>query len=131
MPESDMSTGTWIVLGIVVVIIAVVTLAFSLRLVFKLVRIKRELHNLGASGKWVFWGAMAYLVFPIDILPDPIYLDDVAVLGGALMFLTRLLKKQESLRGALPHAQKIAQRAAVRRKTPTAAPVSGKGGAPK
>ena len=126
-----MSSGIWILLGVVVVIIAVITLAFSLRLVFKLVRIKRELHNLGASGKWVFWGAMAYLVFPIDILPDPIYLDDMAVLGGALLFLTRLLKKQETLRGALPHAQKIAQRAAVRKAQGRKTPVNGGGRLPK
>ncbi len=111
-----MSRGTWIVLGVVVVIVAVVTLIAALRVVFRLVAVKRSLGELGASGKFAFWGALAYLVFPIDILPDPIYLDDWAVLGGALFFLTRLLRKQESLRGALPHARRVAEHMSARQR---------------
>jgi len=63
----------------------------------------------------VFWGALAYLVFPIDILPDPIYIDDIGVLAGALFFLTRLLRNQEKLRDGLPHAQRLVRQAALRR----------------
>ena len=111
-----MSRDTWIVIGIVVAVVAVITLIFALRLVFKLVSVKRALNEAGASGKWVFWGAVAYLIFPIDILPDPIYVDDVAVLGGALFFLTRLLRKQESLRNALPHAQRVIRQVATRKR---------------
>jgi uncharacterized membrane protein YkvA (DUF1232 family) len=58
---------------------------------------------------------MAYTVFPIDLLPDPIYLDDMAVLGTALFYLTKLAKKQATLEGALPHARKVAEIAARRR----------------
>jgi uncharacterized membrane protein YkvA (DUF1232 family) len=110
-----MSRDTWILLGVIVVVIAVVTLILALRLLFRLVAVKRMLGDLGASGKFAFWGALAYLVFPIDILPDPIYLDDMAVLGGALIFLTRLMRKQETLQAGLPHAQKIVRQVAVRR----------------
>ena len=49
-----------------------------------------------------FYGALAYTIFPIDILPDPIYLDDMAVLGGALAFLTHLARKRGALKGMLP-----------------------------
>ena len=66
------------------------------------------------------WGALAYLIFPIDILPDPIDLDDVAVVGGALFFLTRLLRKQETSRGAIPHAQRLARQVNARRNRPPA-----------
>jgi uncharacterized membrane protein YkvA (DUF1232 family) len=111
-----MSRDTWIVIGVVVLIVAVVTLVAALRLVFRLVTVKRALGQLGTSGKWAFWGALAYLVFPIDILPDPIYLDDWAVLGGALVFLTKLLKKQETLAGGIPHAQRIAHQVSARKR---------------
>jgi uncharacterized membrane protein YkvA (DUF1232 family) len=65
----------------------------------------------------VFWAALIYTIFPIDILPDPIYLDDVTVLGAALWFLNRLLRRQTSL----PKAQAAAQ-AARRFVRPTTGP---------
>ena len=111
-----MSRDTWIVIGVVVSIVAVVALVAALRLAWRLVSVKRALGELGTSGKWAFWGAMAYLVFPIDILPDPIYLDDWAVLSGALFFLTRLLRKQESLTGAVPHARRIVEHVSARQR---------------
>lgn len=114
-----MSRDTWIIIGALVVIIGLVTLFFALRLTVRLVAIKRSLGQLGASGKFAFWGALAYLIFPIDILPDPIYLDDMAVVGGALFFLTKLLRKQESLRAGIPHAQRIARQVSARRNKST------------
>jgi uncharacterized membrane protein YkvA (DUF1232 family) len=102
----------WIVVGVIVAVIGAVTLFFALRLMFRLVAVKRTLQQVGGTGgKVAFWGALAYLIFPIDILPDPIYLDDMAVVGAALVFLTKLLRKQETLRGAIPHVQRIAKRA--------------------
>jgi uncharacterized membrane protein YkvA (DUF1232 family) len=115
-----MSRDTWIFIGVVVVIVGAITLFFALRLMYKLVVTKRALNRLGAGGKFAFWGALAYLIFPIDLLPDPIYLDDMAVVGGALFFLTRLLRKQETLQGALPHVQRLAGRVNARRSRPSA-----------
>ena len=117
-----MSRDTWILIGAVVVIVGAITLFFALRLMYKLVVVKRALNQLGAGGKFAFWGALIYLIFPIDILPDPIYLDDMAVVGGALFFLTRLLRKQETLRGAIPHAQGLARQVIARRNRPSASP---------
>src|SRR5262245_3634834 len=110
-----MSRDTWYLIGAVVVVVGVVTLFFALRLTFKLVAVKRALSQVGGGGKLAFWGALAYLIFPIDLLPDPIYLDDMAVVGGALFFLTKLLRKQQSLRNAIPVARRIAAQAARRR----------------
>ncbi len=111
-----MSQQSWIVLGVVVGIVGIVTFAYAIRLVFKLVTVKRMLGEMGAKGTWVFWGAIAYLIFPIDLLPDPIYLDDIAVLSGALIFLTRLVKKQETMKAGLPHARRIVERVAARKR---------------
>ena len=110
-----MSRDMWILIGAIVVVVGAVTLFIALRLMFKLVATKRALSQLGGGGTFAFWGALAYLIFPIDILPDPIYLDDMAVVGGALFFLTRLLRKQETLRGAIPHVQRVARQVNARR----------------
>jgi uncharacterized membrane protein YkvA (DUF1232 family) len=88
------SRQAWIVLGVVLAIVAIVTLVVAVRLVVRLFAVRRMLGELGASGKVVFWGAIAYTIFPIDLLPDPIYLDDIGVLGAALLFLTRQLHKR-------------------------------------
>jgi uncharacterized membrane protein YkvA (DUF1232 family) len=104
-----MSTRDWIVLGVIVAVVGVVTLVIAIRLILRLVAVRRALSALGVKGQVVFWGALVYTIFPIDILPDPIYLDDITVLGGALWFLTRLLRKQETLAGAPEHIRRVAQ----------------------
>ena len=63
----------------------------------RLVAVRRALVADGRQGNGGVLGALIYTIFPIDILPDPIYLDDVTVLGTALWFLTRLLRRQTSL----------------------------------
>jgi hypothetical protein len=101
----DVSREAWIAIGVAVVLIGLITLYGAIRLIIKLVRTKRMVGDLGAGGKLAFYGALAYTIFPIDILPDPIYLDDMAVLGGALAFLTHLARKKGVLKGALPHGR--------------------------
>ncbi|NUT32853.1 MAG: DUF1232 domain-containing protein, partial [Hamadaea sp.] len=85
------------------------------RLGVRLVATKRALGDLGAGGKIAFWGALAYTILPIDLLPDPIYLDDMGVLGLALLYLTNLLRKRSARRsgGATP-AQRPPRPPAVR-----------------
>jgi uncharacterized membrane protein YkvA (DUF1232 family) len=56
---------------------------------------KRHLGELGTGGQVAFWGALLYTIFPIDLLPDPIYLDDMAVLAAALAYLTHLWRKRQ------------------------------------
>ena len=112
-----MSRDTWILIGAAVLLVGAVTLFFALRLTFKLVAVKRTLSQLGGGGKVAYWAALAYLISPVDLLPDPIYLDDIAVVGGVLFFLTRLLRKQESIRNAIPVARRMATQA-MRRRAP-------------
>jgi hypothetical protein len=83
----------------VLTLVALFTVWGAAKLMIKLVRTKRHLGELGTGGKIAFWGSILYTIFPIDLLPDPIYLDDMAVLGGALLYLLRLWRKRH---GNLP-----------------------------
>nr|WP_228454379.1 YkvA family protein [Streptomyces alkaliphilus] len=67
-------------------VIAVATAAVAVVLVTKLVRSYRTLRAVGLNSgdRFAFWGAIAYTIWPVDLLPDPIYLDDIGVLLAAL-----------------------------------------------
>lgn len=82
-----MDTWTWVV--VVAVVLAAVVLAVAVALLVRLVRARRDLRRAGlpAGPRWVFWGAVLYLVLPADLLPDPVYLDDIGVLLLALRSL--------------------------------------------
>ena len=108
LPGDGMSREFWIGLAVAVGIVGLLTLYGAFRIGKKLFVTKRMLGELGAGGKFAFYGALLYAIFPIDILPDPIYLDDMAVLGGALFYLNRLLRSRGGLKGVLPHRQRPA-----------------------
>ncbi|MFF4309130.1 YkvA family protein [Streptomyces sp. NPDC001507] len=78
-------------------IVAAALLAGAVAVLVRLVRTRRTLRRAGlpTGSRWVFWGAVLYLVLPTDLLPDPIYLDDIGVLLLAL----------RSMRAALPAAE--------------------------
>ncbi|MFF8726847.1 DUF1232 domain-containing protein [Streptomyces sp. NPDC015171] len=69
--------------------VGAVLLAVAVGLLVRLVRTRRTLERAGlpTGPRWVFWGAVAYLVLPTDLLPDPVYLDDIGVLLLALRSL--------------------------------------------
>ncbi|MEU9284616.1 DUF1232 domain-containing protein [Streptomyces sp. NPDC048275] len=85
-----MDSTTWTVVAIVAVLAAAV-LGAAIALLIRLVRTRRDLRRAGlpTGPRWVFWGAVAYLLLPADLLPDPIYLDDIGVLLLALRSLRR------------------------------------------
>jgi hypothetical protein len=93
-----MSRDTWIIVAIVVGMVAILTIYGVVRLGRKLFATRRMLGDLGKGGKIAFYGSLLYTFFPIDLLPDPIYLDDMAVMGGALVYLTNLARKRGLLR---------------------------------
>ncbi|KAF3469099.1 YkvA family protein [Streptomyces sp. Tu 3180] len=76
---------TTVVLAVAAVLAAVV-LAGAVAVLVRLVRTRRELRRAGlpTGPRWVFWGAVLYLVLPADLLPDPVFLDDIGVLLLAL-----------------------------------------------
>jgi uncharacterized membrane protein YkvA (DUF1232 family) len=71
---------------IAAVLLAAVVLATAIGVLVRLVRTRRELRRAGlpTGPRWVFWGAVLYLVLPADLMPDPVYLDDIGVLLLAL-----------------------------------------------
>ncbi|MBO4208162.1 hypothetical protein GSF22_19435 [Micromonospora echinofusca] len=81
--------------------LAVTTLVGAVVLAVRVLRTRRLLGELGMGGRVAFYGALIYTVFPVDLLPDPIYLDDMGVLAGALIYLTRLAGQRRTARNAV------------------------------
>ncbi|MDQ0994559.1 DUF1232 domain-containing protein [Streptomyces sp. V3I7] len=81
----DTTTIVLVVAGV----LAAALLAAAVVLLVRLVRTRRSLRRAGlpTGPRWVFWGAVLYLVLPTDLLPDPVYLDDIGVLLLALRSL--------------------------------------------
>ncbi|WP_455354818.1 YkvA family protein [Streptomyces sp. SYSU K217416] len=96
-----MSTELQVVV-VLLVVLAAVTLGFVIALVVRLVRARGELRRAGvpAGSRWAFWGALAYVVLPVDLLPDPVFLDDI----GVLLLALRSLHATADREGASPSA---------------------------
>jgi uncharacterized membrane protein YkvA (DUF1232 family) len=93
-----MSTEVKILIALAVVLV-LATLGGAVALAVRLVRARRRLRRAGVpqQNKWMFWGAMIYLVLPVDLLPDPVYLDDIG-------FLLLALRSMHSAEAKLPYA---------------------------
>jgi hypothetical protein len=94
--ESGLSSETWTLILVLGGIVALATLVGAIVLAVRVVRTRRLLGDLGAGGKVAFWGALIYTIVPVDLLPDPVYLDDMGVLTAALIYLTRLVQKRRA-----------------------------------
>lgn len=95
-----MDSTTWTVI-VVVAVLAAAVLGAALVLLVRLVRTRRDLRRAGlpTGPRWVFWGAVLYLVLPADLLPDPVYLDDIGVLLLALRSMRAGIGVREPGRG--------------------------------
>jgi uncharacterized membrane protein YkvA (DUF1232 family) len=51
------------------------------------------------STKAMFWGSIAYTVWPVDLLPDPVYLDDLGFLLLALRSVHAALARARAADG--------------------------------
>ncbi|WP_416968893.1 YkvA family protein [Streptomyces sp. 4F14] len=82
-----MDTTTTVI--VVAALLAVAVLAGAVAVAVRLVRTRRELRRAGlpTGPRWIFWGAVLYFVLPTDLVPDPVYLDDIGVLLLALRSL--------------------------------------------
>lgn len=80
---------------IVLVVLAVsvlATLGLAIFLLVKLIRLGKLIRSdlMPPQGRIAFWSALLYTVFPLDLLPDPIYLDDIGVLAAAAAYVQKL-----------------------------------------
>ncbi|MEW2046747.1 YkvA family protein [Streptomyces sp. NBC_00377] len=78
-------------LVVVAVVAAAALFAVAAAVLVRLVRARRGLRRAGlpTGPRWMFWGAVLYFVLPTDLLPDPVYLDDIGVLLLALRSMRR------------------------------------------
>jgi hypothetical protein len=107
-----MSREAWTALIVLGVIVAVATLIGALVLAVRVWRTRKLLGELGAGGKVAFYGALLYTIFPVDVLPDPIYLDDMGLLAGALLYLSHLVRKRQAATSSELHPPVPASRPA-------------------
>jgi uncharacterized membrane protein YkvA (DUF1232 family) len=86
----DGKTLLWLLFAVGAVL-AAVTLVIAVKLCVRLFRTKRLLTEAGVplQGKLAFWAAVAYLICPVDLLPDPIFIDDIGFLLLALRSLDK------------------------------------------
>ncbi|MFF9899428.1 YkvA family protein [Streptomyces longispororuber] len=103
-----MSDQNWpVALIVVVALVLVVAAGVALVLFLRLLRARRLLRDAGipVENKLAFWGALIYVISPVDLLPDPVYLDDIGVLLLALRSLhTAALRAGRSGRTASKEA---------------------------
>ncbi|WP_328752574.1 YkvA family protein [Streptomyces sp. NBC_00285] len=89
---------------VVAAVLAALALAVAVGLLVRLVRTRRGLRRAGlpTGPRWVFWGALLYFVLPTDLVPDPVYLDDI----GVLLLALRTLRVSPDDRAALRLAER-------------------------
>ncbi|MFC8849185.1 MULTISPECIES: hypothetical protein [unclassified Micromonospora] len=77
---------------IALAITLITLLVVSIVLFVKLVRIGSLIRNdlMPVRGKIAFWTGVIYALSPLDVLPDPIYLDDIGLLAGVLVYVRHL-----------------------------------------
>ncbi|MDX3329633.1 MULTISPECIES: YkvA family protein [Streptomyces] len=100
-----MDTSVWLLIGALVLLLMAGAAAV---LLVRVIRARKLLVDAGIPlrDKALFWASVIYTVSPVDLLPDPVYLDDI----GFLLLALRSL-----------HA--AAQKAGVGRGRPAATPV--------
>jgi uncharacterized membrane protein YkvA (DUF1232 family) len=89
----------WSTAGIVVAAVVVAAMVIgAVVLLVKVVRLRAVLRraDVPRAGKVAFWGSILYLVCPVDLLPDPVLLDDIGVLLLALRYLSNVARKAEA-----------------------------------
>ncbi|GGT74130.1 MULTISPECIES: YkvA family protein [Streptomyces] len=81
-----MDSALWLIVAVVLVLVVA---GFAAVLLVRVFRARRLLLDAGVplQSKALFWAAVVYTVSPIDLIPDPVYLDDIGVLLVALRAL--------------------------------------------
>ncbi|MBO1332857.1 YkvA family protein [Streptomyces sp. VRA16 Mangrove soil] len=87
-----MDGQTWLVLATIAAAVMLVAAAVLLVRVFKARRLLMDA-GIPLRNKALFWTAVVYTISPVDLLPDPIYLDDIGVLLVALKALHSAAQK--------------------------------------
>ncbi|MGW2017635.1 YkvA family protein [Streptomyces sp. NPDC001927] len=81
-----MDSSLWLIVVVVLLVALAVCAAVLLVRVFKARRLLLDA-GVPLQSKALFWAAVLYTVSPIDLIPDPVYLDDIGILLVALKAL--------------------------------------------
>ncbi|MEU9106922.1 YkvA family protein [Streptomyces xanthophaeus] len=81
-----MDGKVWLTLAVLAAAALAVAAAVLLVRVFKARRLLLD-SGIPLRDKALFWAAVIYTVSPVDLIPDPVYLDDIGVLLLALKSL--------------------------------------------
>ncbi|GGZ71557.1 YkvA family protein [Streptomyces subrutilus] len=81
-----MDGTVWLVVAAVVAVALAIVAAVLLVRVFAARRLLLDA-GIPLRDKALFWVAVVYTVSPVDLIPDPVYLDDIGVLLLALRSL--------------------------------------------
>lgn len=79
-------------LAAVLVVVLLITVLVAIWLLVRLIsawRLARRA-DMPTGGKVAFWAALIYTVSPIDLVPDPVVIDDIVALLGALAYIHNL-----------------------------------------
>ncbi|MFH8626484.1 YkvA family protein [Streptomyces vietnamensis] len=81
-----MDSSLWLIVAVVLVLVVA---GYAAVLLVRVFRTRRLLLDAGVplQSKALFWASVVYAVSPIDLIPDPVYLDDIGVLLIALRAL--------------------------------------------
>ncbi|MFD7425501.1 YkvA family protein [Streptomyces sp. NPDC059818] len=96
-----MDTTVWLIIGAV---LALLTMGVAGVLLVRVFRARKLLVDAGIPlhNKALVWAAVIYTVSPVDLLPDPVYLDDI----GFLMLALRSLHAAARAAGAGGRAER-------------------------
>ncbi|MFJ6479204.1 MULTISPECIES: YkvA family protein [unclassified Streptomyces] len=81
-----MDGKVWLALGTVIAVGLAIAAAVLLVRVFAARRLLVDA-GIPLHDKALFWAAVIYTVSPVDLIPDPVYLDDIGILLLALRSL--------------------------------------------
>jgi hypothetical protein len=81
---------------------AVVLIGVAIVMLVRFWALRKQLESLGGGAKVTFWGAVIYTLFPVDVLPEPVALDDIGVLVMASAYLHKLIRERDARRRNRP-----------------------------
>ncbi|GAA2777359.1 YkvA family protein [Streptomyces showdoensis] len=97
--------GSLWAIAAVILLLALATIAVVL--LVRVFRARRMLRDAGVplQSKALFWAAVVYTISPVDLIPDPVYLDDIGVLLITLRVLHTAATKSKATPEQLPEEQ--------------------------
>ncbi len=88
--------GKWFWLAVAATVLVLVTLYLVIRVLGRLRRLRGFVHSPDSPGtaKAAYYAAWIYALSPIDLLPDPILIDDVGVVLACVAAIEQMIRRR-------------------------------------